>query len=164
VRFRLYATAMAVLGLVGATSLGAGVDAAAAQQRIRPDQHFTGLVNGSDSKPMVGVVCPGPIYPGRTGPVAGGQTMSVGRAATGDGYTGPFSAIYSWFVPPANSTAPPTQLKFSRYRTPQDIPTSIRVPCGGTGKVEFSSCPYLAPCAYGWVPDYIKVRFVDIAA
>jgi hypothetical protein len=38
------------------------------------------------------------------------------------------------------------------------------VPCGGTGQVEFSSCPYLAPCAYGWVPDYVNVRFIDIAA
>ena len=33
----------------------------------------------------------------------------------------------------------------------------------GTGRVEFSSCPYLAPCAYGWVPDYVTVQFVNIA-
>jgi hypothetical protein len=164
VRFRPYATALVALGLIAATSFGAGVGAAAARQRIGSDQHFIGLVNGSDSKPMVRVVCPGPIYAGRTGPVAGGQTMSVARVATGGGYTGPFSVVYAWFVPPSGNTERPTQLTLTRYRTPQDIPTSIRVPCGGTGKVEFSSCPYLAPCAYGWVPDYIKVRFVNIAA
>jgi hypothetical protein len=46
----------------------------------------------------------------------------------------------------------------------QSIPTSIQVPCGGSGQVEFSSCPYLAPCAYGWVAEYVTVSFVDIAA
>ena len=30
--------------------------------------------------------------------------------------------------------------------------------------VEFSSCPYLAPCAFGWIPDYVNVQFVNIAA
>jgi hypothetical protein len=38
------------------------------------------------------------------------------------------------------------------------------VPCSGTGKVEFSSCPYLAPCAFGWVPAYVDVTFNNIAA
>ncbi len=91
--------------------------------------------------------------------------MSVAEVTSGGGYTGLFSNVNSWFVPvPASAAADPTELKFTEYGVPQSIPTSIQVPCGGTGQVEFSSCPYLAPCAYGWVPDYVNVRFIDIAA
>jgi hypothetical protein len=144
---------------------GAGVCSASAQQPIGPGQHFLGLVNGSNDDPTVYVVCPGPISPGETGPVAGGQTMSVANVASGGGYTGLFSVVYSWFVPASpTSGATPVELKFTEYGVPQSIPTSIQVPCGGTGQVEFSSCPYLAPCAAGWVPDYVKVSFIDIAA
>jgi hypothetical protein len=91
--------------------------------------------------------------------------MSVAHVASGGGYTGLFSVVYSWFAPATPTpAAAPAQLKFTEYGVPQSIPTSIQVPCDGTGQVEFSSCPYLAPCAYGWVPDYVNVRFIDIAA
>ncbi len=145
--------------------LGGGVGSAAAQEPIGLNQHFLGLVNGSNADPAVYVVCPGPVYSGRTGPVAGGQTMSVARVKHGGGYTGPSRVVYSWFVPATpTAAATPTQPEFTEYGVPQSIPTSIQVPCGGTGQVEFSSCPYLAPCAFGWVPDYVNVRFIDIAA
>jgi hypothetical protein len=70
--------------------------------------------------------------------------------------------VYAWFVPSAGGAAP-QMLKFTQYGVAQSIPTSIQVPCDGSGQVEFSSCPYLAPCAAGWVPDYVSVRFVNIA-
>ena len=131
---------------------------------IGPNQHFSGLVNGKRSSAVVTTVCAGPAA-GRTGPVAGGQTLSVVRGRGRHGDTGPFTAIYAWFVPQSGgtTTTAPTQMKFESYRTPQAIPTSIQVPCDGTGEVEFSSCPYLAPCAAGWTPDVVDVRFVDIA-
>jgi hypothetical protein len=162
---------MFVVVAAAAMVLGTGVGSAAAQQPIGPNQHFLGLVNGSNDDPTVYVVCPGPISNGRTGPVAGGQTMSVANVAIGGGYTGLFSVVYAWFVPTATPTpvasptpvGPPTQLKFTEYGVPQSIPTSVRVPCDGTGEVEFSSCPYLAPCAFGWVPNYVKVNFIDLA-
>ena len=68
---------VAVAALAAATLLGPGLGVAGAQQAIGPDQHFVGFVNGSNVDPVVTVVCAGPIYPGRTGPVAGGQTISV---------------------------------------------------------------------------------------
>jgi hypothetical protein len=95
--------------------------------------------------------------------VAAGQKMAVARDAIGAGYTGPFSQIFAWVVPPNGTTSRPPALTFTQYGVPQAIPTSWRVPCYGTGQVEFSSCPYLAPCAAGWTPDYVTVRFVDIA-
>jgi hypothetical protein len=164
---------MSIRGLVAgltfaaAVVFGFGTEVALAQQPIGPGQHFIGLVNGSNVDPTVAVVCPGPIYPGRTGPVAGGQTMAVARVAQGGGYTGPFSQVYGFFVPPVVSpvsAAFPPELKFTEYGVPQTIPSSFQVPCYGTGEAEFSPCPYLAPCAAGWTPDFVTVRFVDIAA
>ena len=125
----------------------------------------TGTSYFAKSSAVVYTVCAGPASTGGTGPVAGGQTLSVVRATKGHGYTGPFSQIYAWFVPPSGgTTATPTQLTFDSYRVSQPIPTSVQVPCDGTGMVEFSSCPYLAPCAFGWIPDYVNVQFVNIAA
>jgi len=150
------AAAVAVFALAGSP--------AGAQQQIGPHQHFAGRVNGARTSAVVYTVCAVPVGAGRTGPVAGGQTLSVVRATRGHGYTGLFSQIYAWFVPQSGATTAPTQLKFTSYNAPQGIPTSVKVPCDGTGQVEFSSCPYLAPCAYGWVPDYVTVQFVNIAA
>lgn len=135
---------------------------AAAQQPIGSHQHFIGLVNGSGKTPVVRTVCPGAVTPGRKGPVAGGQTLSVAKVSGGMGYTGLFSQVFAWFVPTANSH-PPTQLTFTYFGRPKTIPQSVRVPCAGQGTVEFSSCPYLAPCAAGWVPANVNVRFVNIA-
>ena len=72
----------------------AGVPAGALQP-IGPKQHFAGLVNGKRTSAVVYTVYTGPASPGRTGPVAGGQTLSVVRTRRGHGYTGPFTQIYT---------------------------------------------------------------------
>lgn len=158
-RPRLRTLTAAGLAAIVVLMLSAG--AASAQTPIGPNQHFIGLVNGSRARPVVETVCPGPARAGRTGPVAGGQTMSVARVAHARGFTGPLSQIYAWFVPRAGKM--PTTLTFATYGTPQDIPTTVQVPCDGRGRVEFSSCPHLAPCVFGWTPDIVRVRFEDIA-
>jgi hypothetical protein len=153
----------AVVLVIAIAAIGAGGSVAGAQQAIGPDQHFIGLVNGSNNAPNVYTVCPGPATLNRRGPVAGGQSLSVAELAGGAGYTGPFSQVYAWFAPRRNGSTP-RQLRFTTYGRPRSIPTSIRVPCDGKGTVVFSSCPYLAPCAAGWVPDDVTVQFVNIAA
>jgi hypothetical protein len=159
---RMMTRTFVAVAMAAVVIAAAGVPAGA-QQPIGPNQHFSGLVNGTRSSAVVYTVCAGPVWAGRTGPVAGGQTLSVVRARKGHGYTGPFAQIYAWFVPQSTATTAPAQVKFISYNAPQAIPTSVQVPCDGTGQVEFSSCPYLAPCAYGWVPDYVAVQFVNIA-
>ena len=146
--------ALTLLVLLGASG------AAGADESIRPGQHFIGLVNGSN--PVVYTVCPGPIGPGRTGPVAGGQTLAVAHVGARGGHTGPFSQVYAWFEQDSSANGP-QQVKFRTYGTQKKVPAAVRVPCDGTGQVEFSSCPHLAPCAHGWVPNIVNVRFVDIA-
>jgi hypothetical protein len=158
---------VAVFGAAAVLLLGPGAGVAGAQLAIGPDQRFIGLVNGSNDDPVVRVVCPGPLYPGRTGPVAGGQTVSVAEVAVGGGNTGPFNHVEAFLVPPvaipASASSSLPELTFTKYGVPQAIPSSFHASCSGTGLVEFSSCPYLAPCAYGWSPDYVTVRFEDIA-
>jgi hypothetical protein len=66
-------------------------------------------------------------------------------------------------VSPVRTVLPP-ELKFTEYGGPQIMPSSFQVPCYGKGQVDFSPCPYLAPCAAGWSPDHVTVRFVGIAA
>jgi hypothetical protein len=131
---------------------------------IGPNEHFQGLVNGSDQDPVVHTVCPGPAVAGRVGTVAGGQTLSVVRVTSGGGDTGVFSSIRTWVDPsvPAPPGAPPS-LTFTTYGTGQTIPANLSVPCDGPGRMVFSSCPYLAPCAAGFVQDFVDVQFVNIA-
>jgi hypothetical protein len=151
------AVAFAVIGFVGA-----GGEAAAAQAPIGPQQHFVGLVNGKEGSVVVDTVCPGPATKHRTGPVKKGQTMAVAAAADGRGDTGPFSRVYAWFQPAPAGTKP-VALTLTQYGAPQGIPGSVRVPCSGPGKAVFSSCPYHAPCAFGFIPDTLKVTFENVA-
>jgi len=150
----------AVIAALVLITLSAGI--ASAQMQIGPNEHFIGFVNGSRARPVVLTVCPGPARRGRMGAVVGGQSMLVAEVTHARGFTGPLSQVYAWFVPRRGEKTP-TMLTFSTYGEPQDIPTTVRVPCGGRGRVEFSSCPYLAPCVYGWTPDVVRVRFGNIA-
>ena len=154
-----------VMGLLVAALwvVAAGAGVAGAGTPIQADQHFLGFVNGSRATPVVYTVCPGPATPGRTGPVAGGQSLLVAQVRSGGGYTGPLSQVYGWFVPNAAVNGR-LQVRFTSYGTKRAIPDDVRVPCDGKGRVEFSACPYLAPCVAGWTPNYVKVEFVNIAA
>ena len=142
--------------------MGAGGEAAAAQTPIAPQQHFVGGVNGKQGSAVVDTVCPGPATKHRTGPVKKGQTMAVARMAKGPGDTGRFSHIYAWFQP-APAGAKPVALTFTQYGGSQRIPSSVRVLCSGQGEAVFSSCPYLAPCAAGFIPDTLQVTFKNVA-
>jgi hypothetical protein len=159
---RTFTWIVAAVAMAIATLAVAGVPAGA-KQPIGANQSFSGLVDGTRTSAVVYTVCAGPAWEGRTGAVAGGQTLAVVRARKGHGNTGPFTQIYAWFVPQSGAATAPTQLKFTSYRARQTIPTSVQVPCDGTGQVEFSACPYLAPCASGWIPDYVSVQFTNIA-
>jgi len=136
---------------------------ASADAPIKAGEHYLGMVNATHQSPVVKTICPGPVGPNSTGRVAGKQTMSVVRIRRGHGYTGLFNSVYAWFKP-APGGARPIQMHFTHYSSPQLIPNSVRVPCGGTGTAVFSSCPYLAPCAVGWITDNVKVKFEDVAA
>jgi hypothetical protein len=148
---------IAAIGLtVAATSTAQGATP------IRAHQHFRGVVNGKTADAFIRIACPGPAE--QTGAILSGQTLAVTHVRAGGGFTGPFSQVYAWIVPAAGSTARPVQVEFKNYNITMPMPAGITVPCDGSAQVEFSSCPYLAPCAFGWTPEYVTVRFVNVAA
>ena len=152
------------VGLLLLTSvLVSAASPVAASAPIKPNQHFFGLVNGNKNKPVVYTVCAGPMSEGRTGPVAGGQTMSVVRSAKATLH-GPVPAGIC-MVRAGHLGHPAADADVhARDGAPQPIPPKVQVPCDGPGQADFSSCPYLAPCAAGFVPDIVDVLFVNIAA
>ncbi len=158
---RPFARSAGVAALIMAATLSGTFGVAGAAEPIGPNQHFIGLVNGSNFQATVFTACAGPIWPGRTGPVVSGL-LAVARVAKRHGGTGPLIQVYAWFVQDA-SGPPPQMVKFSDYGVAQPVPESVRVPCDGKGRVQFSPCPYLAPCVAGWVPDFVTVRFVNLA-
>jgi hypothetical protein len=159
-RIRKFGTVAAVA--LSATVLGVSASAAAVVDPapIGAHQWFTGQVNGAASNAVIKVVCPGPATPGQSGHPVSGQTVDVlpasGPATTGTGYTGEAADhIAVGFGTPA-ATGPTT---LSSYAVKAAIPTSILLPCSGTGKVAFVPAP-TSPTA---VTATVTVTYVNIA-
>lgn len=137
-----------------------GAAAATAQVvPIGPNQFFNGKVNGKHTNAVVYVVCPGPSFSGQTGHPESGQNVSVTQTtpATPGGFTGSLAnSIVASFV--SSTTAAGIVLK--DYDTPGAIPTSLVLPCAGTGNVTFNPEP-TSPTAKS---DVVTVTFINIAA
>jgi hypothetical protein len=118
---------------------------AGATNRVGPGQAFTGRVNGSFSDAVVTVICPGPgglLLKGHPAagqelevlspppPVAFGVKLSVGLTGTRG------RAIVARF-----SDDPSVTTTFHGYFTSKPLPTSLLLPCSGTGTVVFRPSP-----------------------
>jgi hypothetical protein len=135
--FLLVASAMSLL--VGV--VGSGV--ASAAKGIGPDQHFVGLVNKHSTNAIIVMVCATPD-PSETGHPLSGQTIAVKPRTTAPSTSGDtgtrgrsITATIVWAA--AVSTANPP-LTFTQYGS-QTIPTSLVLPCSGSGSVVFSPEP-----------------------
>jgi hypothetical protein len=105
-------------------------------QRVGPDVHYLGLVNGKHAGAVIYVVCPGPAGGNRTGPPAGNQTVKVVPVTSGGGYTGSIAhQIWAEFNKGAAHF-----VGFTQYKVAQAFPTALRLPCQGTGTVTFTTC------------------------
>jgi hypothetical protein len=145
------------IGLVLLASISPAA-ASTATDRIGPNQHYSGLVNGQHANAVIYVVCPGPASAGRTGPPAGNQTVNVVRTPKGGGYTGAFAhEIWAQFNDNFNVVG------FTRYNTPQAIPTGLQLPCGGAGAVTFTTCFGTLPCSATAEDDVVPVTYENIA-
>ena len=140
--------------------VGIAMPASATGSPIGPNQHYLGYVNHKHVGAVVYVICPGPANPpGRTGPPAGNQPVSVVRVMSGGGYTGSFAhAVWAEFN--KNTT---TVVAFTSYYTPKSIPTKLRLPCSGKGTVTFTTCFGTLPCAANAKDDVVPVTFLNIA-
>jgi hypothetical protein len=133
------AFAAAALGVVAAPSAGAAV----VPPPIGPHQFFLGQVNGVSIGAVVKVGCFGPVTSTSTGHPLAGQTVAVQEEAdaTGkdDGYTGESAdhVAVEFESLPTSSAA----LQLRGYGVTAEIPTTLSLPCGGTGKVVFVPGP-----------------------
>ncbi len=149
------------LALAVPTTIGA-----ATHPRIRPHQYFAGLVNGSTGRPtpaIIKMVCPGPSN--TTGHPLEGQTVEVIRAAAtvdGGGYTGKSGTSISVFfgaLPPSGNAI--GQVTFTRYGVAMAVPTSVTLPCSGSGVVGFLPFPRTPPTTRAAT---VPVEYANIAA
>ena len=148
-----------VIAVVAIAVASVATPAAASTSPIRPNQHYIGLVNGKHAGAVIYVACPGPIFPGRTGAVVGNQTVAVRHVRRGVGYTGSFAQrIWAQFGSDAIHV-----VGFTSYNVAEPIPTSLQLPCQGTGTVTFTTCFGTLPCAADTRPAVVPVTFLNIA-
>ncbi|HXQ44893.1 MAG TPA: hypothetical protein VN816_09670 [Acidimicrobiales bacterium] len=152
-----------VLAATAAAALPAG---AVGKGKVGPKQYFTGVINGTDGNTVnpitIEMACFGPLHPGQTGHPLKGQTLAVhqlfppGPASGSLGYTGTDSEIGVFFnaPPPAGSAARAAAGTpvFLRYDRPRPLPTSLTLPCSGTGTVWFVPIPVVPPSSAASVP------------
>jgi len=141
-RRRIFILVTVAFGLAGCLL---AAPAALAAGRVAPGQGFVGRVNGNFSKATVTVFCPGPIRVGSTGHPIAGQTLEVLSppppvalgVVVSVGLTGTKGhAIVARFT-----DDPAVPIAFGSYFVNEAIPTGLRLPCGGTGKVVFRPTP-----------------------
>ncbi|HTT85815.1 MAG TPA: hypothetical protein VMF60_00480 [Acidimicrobiales bacterium] len=150
-----------VVGLLVLSTLAVAGSAAGAG-KVGPKQYFTGVINGHDGNTVtpiqITVACSSPA---NTGHPVGGQTLAVHQefppqAAGGLGYTGNDSKIGVFFnaPPPSGRSAAKAgkTVTFTRYDKTKALPTSITVPCSGTGNVYFVPIPVVPPSQSQSVP------------
>jgi hypothetical protein len=150
-----------ILGLAVLAFALAGMPAQAGT--VGPQQYFTGVINGKDGNTTIPITiemaCAGPYHPGQTGHPVAGQTLAVHQlfppsAPAGSlGKTGSDSEIGVFFSapPPAIAAAAGTPV-FTLYDQSQPLPTSLTLPCAGTGTVWFTPIPVVPPSQSATVP------------
>ncbi len=145
--------------LFGATVAGASATAEpgpSASTAIGAQQYFFGEVNGNHTNAVVQVFCPGPIGGGRTGPPLANQNLGALLVNQGSnrGFTGQGArAIVATFLDDTS-----TRVVLGQYGITKPIPTSLQLPCGGTGVVRFAP----APRSQGQLADDVTVTYQNI--
>jgi hypothetical protein len=125
--------------------------------RVGPSQRFIGNVNGDHTSAVVLTFCPGPEWPGRTGPPVGNQFLATILVRSGVGFTGSAStAIVATFAEDRSKS-----VTLRRYGVARAVPVGLALPCSGSGSVVFTPTPSTA--AGGAVPDTVKVTYENIA-
>jgi hypothetical protein len=135
--------ATAALALAALPSVAAGASPAQDPVPIGHNQFFTGLINGHPpGQAIIYVLCPGPVNHGHP---TGNQPIEVQPVvppgSTSDlGFTGSAGkSITASLAPSATTNVLAT---FTSYFVKKFIPTTITVPCSGTGTVAFAPSPH----------------------
>jgi len=111
---------------------------------VGPKQDFRGFVNAKNRKATIRVACPGPA---NTGHPLAHQTVrltpAIDPSFPSDGFTGTkATSVGAWLTWPTSVKPPPPAYiaTFTSFRA-LPIPTSITVPCAGSGQMLFLPGP-----------------------
>ena len=114
---------------------------------IGPNQAFVGSVNGRFRNASIDMACFGPISPGQTGHPAKDQMLEI--------YSPPPPIVFGKPIRVGNTGAAATsvtalviaggkvyaRMKLGGYFVPKAIPTTVLLPCAGSGAVRFVPRP-----------------------
>ncbi len=151
--------AAALAAVIGCGVAGAAGAATVGPTRVGPHQFFVGEVNGMFNHPTVKVACPGPA--GTTGRALPGQTIEVSSPPVvfvNSGNTGANGKRIIATIGPA-STAAGGSVTFTHYDKTKEFPTTVPVPCSGTGLISFAP----APTGAGAKPFTLTVTYANVA-
>ncbi len=136
--------ALAVAGLL-AGSVGTAAAAVQDPLPVGPDQTFAGQVNGVSTGAAIRTDCLGPIVVGETGhPLADQYVEAVTAPVTSAtaGYTGTSAhQLQVTLATPTSSSVGALIGTLNSFYVQLPIPTTLSVPCTGTGLVAFTPAP-----------------------
>jgi hypothetical protein len=106
---------------------------------VRRHQTFVGTVNGLASDAMIKVLCPGPA---NSGHALSGQTLAVARTGPSSATPGSTGSRASAIIANLAITDVTASLATLRkYGSTAPFPTSLSLPCSGSGVVSFDPTP-----------------------
>ena len=136
-------TRLATLGVTATLALSLSATAGHAVTDplpIGPGITFSGVVDGAETNGVIKVVCPGPATQGETGHPVSGQYLEVVTAppvSADTGYTGTAAdSIDAYILTPTGAANGPVVV-FKSFYVEEPIPTTIELPCSGTGTAAF---------------------------
>lgn len=142
-RLRTLLPAAAAFASVAFTASAAFAGPVGDPAPIGPNQFFIALVNGKTADAVITVVCPFPATAGELGSPLPGQYVEVEPEASGAaspfGFTGSAADSVAAVFGPASTVS--ASVLIHDYFVHVPIPTTLKVPCAGSGVVSFNPTP-----------------------
>ncbi len=112
---------------------------------IGPNQYYVGLINGVSSGAVVKTDCASPTTPSQTGHPLGSQTAMVtlyDSVTTTWGFTGSIAHSVRVTIGGSASAGTPAVIgTTTNYYVTLPFPSTLTVPCSGTGTATFTALP-----------------------
>jgi hypothetical protein len=140
---RTWSMPLAAAAILAAVPAPAFADGVIDPGPIGPHQAFLGEVNDATTNATIKMACFGPVFPGETGHPMDGQTVKAVPISTPTplrpGSTGSAATEIGVGCGLSSSALPPIVLHM--WVAPAKIPTTLTLPCYGTGTVTFVPLP-----------------------
>jgi hypothetical protein len=118
-------------------------------------QAFVGRLNGSFDGATIDMACFGPVTPGQMGHPMAGQVLQVlsplPPIVVGPIHPGKTGSSAATIVARLQDAPHTVLARSTNYFQTKEIPTSVELPCAGTGVVRFVPRPRSATSRAAWV-------------